>query len=133
MPLQVRREERARTGSLAAVMPRPRREAATRTSLRQLLTSVARSGIATARAWTRAKHVVMERKIRTARGSSSRTVAAEASPVPCENLQKIRWIVPLPPRAVTVLGGADQNREAIVREKGPAAFATGPFVLIPSP
>jgi len=92
---QVRREERARTGNLAAVMPRPRREAATRTSLRQLLTSVARSGIATARAWTRAKHVVMERKIRTARGSSSRTVAAEASPVPCENLPKTRWIAAL--------------------------------------
>jgi hypothetical protein len=60
----------------------------------------------------------MEKKIRSARGKSSRTAPAEASPVPCENLPKIRWTVALPPGAVTVLGGGDQNREAIVREKG---------------
>jgi hypothetical protein len=50
----MRRDERARIGSLASGVPRPRREAATLTILRQLFTSVAMSGIGTPRACTRA-------------------------------------------------------------------------------
>ena len=41
-------------GNRASGVPRPRREAAILTILRQLFTSVAMSGIATARACTRA-------------------------------------------------------------------------------
>ena len=61
-----------------------------------------------------------------------RTVAAEASPVPCENLPKIRLDRrPAAGRRYCVLGGADRNREAIMREVKAGSFRHRP--LLPSP
>jgi hypothetical protein len=82
---QARREERARTGRPVAAIPRPRRDATTRTIRRQLFTSLATSGMAVVRAWTRTAHVLTERRIKTTRGKSSRTTTDEARRMPREN------------------------------------------------